>query len=218
MALVRGLSGWIFLNVLWIQLMNKTFHPVSLLFLPAALGIGLQIFQGAWDARAIALALLLLCLDQARMAGVDWLELAAVRSQLTATRSQTSDASEPSLSPDARLDRFAWVTLSTIAIELIGFYVAWQWLGFGVIIVLLSQLWFHGLAGIQLHPGEPEPIHDCGLGMRSPVLMADTVGILLVIFWLQAVAPLSMAVTLLAMVGLYGCVKYWPKGVSNASP
>ncbi len=188
--------------------MGQSVHPVSLLFLPAALGIGLQLPQGSWDYRCIALALLLLCLDQARMAGVDLLDIAAVRSPPASASFATL---EPSPTDDPRLDRFTWVTLSTIAIELIGFYLAWAALGWGVILVLISQLWFHGLAGVQLFPGAAEPVVPFGARLRSPVLIADSVGIILVVLWLQQVAPLTMALLLLGMVALYGGVKYGPE-------
>ena len=54
------------------QLMVKPFHPVMLCFLPAVAGFALQLGPAtALDHRCLALAMLLLCTDQARMAAVD---------------------------------------------------------------------------------------------------------------------------------------------------
>lgn len=187
---------------------------IFLSFLPAALGLAVQICLGqAWDQRCLALALLLLCLDQARMAQVDWRAIAAVAAQ------------DPL--GDLRVDRFRLVTLSTIALELVGFYIsgwyggtlaggellgselaATAWLAGGAVIVLVSQIWFHSLAGIQLQPGEAEPVVTLGMGARSPVLLADILGIGLVLLWFWGLWPLAMAGALLALVLVYGWVKY----------
>ena len=109
---------------------------------------------------------------------------------------------------DQRLDRFRWVTQSTIAIELVGFYIAGGWLGWGAFTVLLSQAWFNLLAQIRLHPEAPEPIQVRSLADRLPVLIADGVGLLLASFWIAQIAPLVNAALLLTIVLLYGWFKY----------
>ncbi len=142
----------------------------------------------------LAIALILLGLDQARMAIVDLQQIDQVQHI-------------PDFTADPSLQRFRWVTLSTIGIELAGFYGAIGELGWGAIVILLSQLWFHGLAGIQLRPGEERAIVPFGLRPRLPVLIADGVGIGLIILWMQNIAPLAMALGLLGMVLAYGLVK-----------
>jgi len=70
---------------------------------------------------------------------------------------------------DPRLDRFFMVTISTIVLELSGFYVAALWIGWGALIVLVSQIWFQCLAKIQLQPST-EKIIDHGIGPRTALL------------------------------------------------
>jgi hypothetical protein len=164
-----------------------------LLFLPASLGLLAQVFGGdKLSHQLLALALLLLCIDQARMAVVDLENVKQVKQQVQ----------------DPRLDNFYWVTVSTIVLELLGFYGSYIWLGWGAILVLLSQVWFNVLAGVQLQPGEENPIQTWGIPERSIVLIADGIGIILVSLWIAQIAPLWMALGLLAMVLIYGWLKY----------
>jgi hypothetical protein len=147
----------------------------------------------------LAIALLLLGIDQIRMAIVDLRQIAQVTAQLT--------------TPDPRLDRFRWVTYSTIGLEILGFGLAFWHLGWGAIVVLLSQVWFNLLAGVQLQPdGEPLTqdalIKNLGWRDRGIILVADGLGILLSGFWAIGWAPLGMAIGLLAMVLIYGVIKY----------
>ncbi|MFM7716861.1 MAG: hypothetical protein ACKO7A_30390, partial [Microcystis sp.] len=108
-----------------------------LLFFPASLGIISQIFSPEnLSAAILALGILGMCIEQARMAAVDLAEIAQFQQKTS----------------DPRLDRFFMVTISTIVLELSGFYVAAFWIGWGALIVLVSQIWFHCLAKIQLQP------------------------------------------------------------------
>jgi hypothetical protein len=167
---------------------------IFLLFFPACVGLMIKISQGGADRALFALALLLLAIDQARMATVDLTQVAAVKS--------------PIQTPDQRLDLFYRITLSTVIVELLGFYGALGNLGGGAMLVLLSQVGFNLLANIQLQPDTEEPIQDWGIADRLPVLIADGVGLALVCLWLSGVAPLVMAAALLFMVLIYGGIKY----------
>lgn len=171
------------------------------LFLPAGLGLlGKVIWalgwsdrtSSAWAVAILALGTLLICLEQAHMAVVDLHQIRAVKQQIQ----------------DPRLHHFHWITLSTIAIELLGFYVATVWLGCGALIVLLSQVWFNLLAKIQLHPAASELIQSWGIKHRLPVLIADGVGILLASLWIAQIVPLLDASILLSIVLVYGWIKY----------
>ncbi|HEY9879973.1 MAG TPA: hypothetical protein V6D29_16080 [Leptolyngbyaceae cyanobacterium] len=171
------------------------------LFLPAGLGLlGQVVWALGWSDRTastwavglLALGTLLICLEQAHMAVVDLRQIHLVKQQ----------------TPDPRLRHFYWITLSTIAIELIGFYVATPWLGWGALIVLLSQAWFNLLANIQLHPATPQPIRSWGIRDRLPVLVADGVGLLLASLWIAQIVPIWGASLLLSIVLIYGWVKY----------
>jgi hypothetical protein len=166
-----------------------------LLFFPASLGLLSQFISGnELSHQLLALALLLLCVDQARMAVVDLENFKQVKQKVQ----------------DVRLDNFYWVTVSTIVLELLGFYSSYIWLGWGAILVLLSQIWFNILAGIQLQPTEENPIQSWGVPERSIVLLSDGVGVILVGLWILQIAPLWMASGLLGMLVIYGWVKYAP--------
>jgi hypothetical protein len=172
------------LPVVWLML---------LFFFPASLGLLAQVFGGdELSHQLLALALLLLCIDQARMAVVDLEQIGQVKQRVQ----------------DTRLDNFYRATVSTIVLELLGFYGSYIWLGWGAILVLLSQVWFNVLAGIQLQPSEENPIQTWGIPERRIVLIADGVGIILVGLWIAQIALLGMASGLLAMVVIYGWVKY----------
>jgi hypothetical protein len=164
-----------------------------LLFFPASLGLLAQVFRGnELSHQLLALALLLLCIDQARMAVVDLEQIGQVKQRVQ----------------DTRLDNFYRATVSTIVLELLGFYGSHIWLGWGAILVLLSQVWFNVLAGAQLQPSEENPIQTWGISERRIVLIADGVGIILVCLWIAQIIPFWMASGLLAMVLIYGWVKY----------
>lgn len=166
-----------------------------LLFFPASLGLLSQFIGGnELSHQLMALALLLLCADLARMAVVDLEQVKQIKQHVQ----------------DARLDNFYWVTVSTIILELLGFYSSYIWLGWGAILVLLSQLWFNVFAGIQLQPIEEKPIQSWGIPERKFVLLADGVGVILVGLWILQIAPLWMAAGLLAMIVIYGWIKYAP--------
>ncbi|MBD2329380.1 hypothetical protein [Alkalinema sp. FACHB-956] len=166
---------------------------VSLLFLPALLGLGWQaIALVNWASRGLAIALLFLCIDQCRMAIADLEQVAEVKL----------------LVQNAQLEQFHRVTIATIVVELLGFYSAIGWLGWGVAIVLLSQVGFNIFAGIQLQPKASAPIIPWGIRDRLPVFIADGLGLVLIGCWLAGVQPLVMALGLLGMVSIYGLVKY----------
>jgi hypothetical protein len=166
---------------------------IVILFLPAIiiLAIGVTV-NSDLSTRLLVMALLLLCLDQMRMAIVDLQNIAAI----------------PASKKDDRLNWFRGVTLATIVVELFGFYLAGWYLGVGAIVVLLSQIGFNLCAGIQLEPQSHAPIVVWTWRDRWVVLVADIVGIGLVSFWLAKIATLGMSIGLLGMVLTYGVVKY----------
>jgi hypothetical protein len=166
---------------------------IALLFFPACLGLlGQVLGDAAFSEKLLALGILLLCVDQARMAVVDLEQVTAVKRQVA----------------DPRLQRFYQVTLITIVIELCGFYGASISLGWGAITILLSQVWFNLCAGIQLDPTSTMPIRAWGVRDRLPVLIANGIGLFLVSLWMLAIAPLWISSGLLGLLILYGCGKY----------
>ncbi len=177
---------------------------VLLLFTIALSGIVWQfIVRPQFEHRLLALALLLLGIDQARMAIVDL-------TQIHRLKPTTSDREAP------LLKWFETITWSTIALELIGFFLSWQWLGWGSSVVLLSQLWFNFLAGVQLVPDATPSIQTFGIKDRAVVLMADSFGLILCGLYGLTIQPFAMAIGLLSMVLLYGLIKYAPIAISDA--
>lgn len=149
--------------------------------------------------RLLAMALLLLGIDQTRMAIVDLTNIAAVRAKV--------DADHP------HLHWFERITRMTIGLELLGFYLSSSnfsvhWLGGGGGIVLLSQIWFNLLARFQLCPDHSEPIQAFGIRDRAIVLLADVVGLLLIGLHISGFFPLVSSTLLLLMVTLYLIIKY----------
>jgi hypothetical protein len=175
---------------------------LTLLFGGAIAGLLQQISVATSIAqRCLAIALFILCLDQTRMAIVDRLNIQTLQQQaMTDRRSETNDT--------PALQRFIWVTYTTIGLELVGFYLSWWWLGGGGGVVLVSQLWFNLLAGVQLVPDASPPIQPWGIRDRAIVLAADSLGLLLCSLYALNVQPLAMAIGLLSMVLLYGLIKY----------
>lgn len=164
------------------------------LFFPACLILlGQVIWSPAIADRLLALALLLLCIDQSR-AGVLDLEQALMAQEQT---------------PDPRLDRFYRITICAIAVALVGFYGAWLSLSFGAIVIFCGQLGFHCTAGIRLETAaEGMVIFPWGVKERWSILVANTVGLVFLSLWMQAIAPLWMASLILSMVLAYGAIKY----------
>jgi hypothetical protein len=174
---------------------------VILIALYVAAGVGLTtelLLSPNGSVRLLSLALLLLGADQARMAIVDLQNIQAVSEQIKSAQ----------LKHDPRLTRFSQVTISKIGLELIGLYLAWWNLGWGGLGVMCSQIWFNSLAGVQLNPHTDEPIQPWGIRDRSVILIADIAGLGLILLWIRQIAPLVDAIGLLAMVLLYGLMKY----------
>jgi len=167
---------------------------IFLLFFPACLGILSQIIRPeSFDHCLLALGLLIFTIDQARMAVLDLKNIESAREKIE----------------DIRLRYFYYTTISTIALELIGFYVASVQLGWGIILVLVSQVGFNFFANIRIQPNELTIIEDKTFSEKIVVLIADIVALILIGFWMNAIAPLSIVLTLWTMAIVYGCIKYF---------
>ncbi|BAZ41734.1 hypothetical protein NIES4101_77020 [Calothrix sp. NIES-4101] len=171
-------------------------QPVSttifLLFFPACMGIlGQAIWAKELTSQIIAIAMFFFCIEQARMAVKDL--------------NQIADAKQ--LVSDIRLDNFYIVTVITIAIELVGFYGSSVWLGWGAIIILLSQVWFNLLAKIKIQTSAKNIIENWKISERLPVLIADIVGLILVSVWMLKFASFWISLILGGMVVVYLSIK-----------
>ncbi|OLP18161.1 hypothetical protein BST81_14185 [Leptolyngbya sp. 'hensonii'] len=164
------------------------------LFCPAALGIllGQVIWEHELSHQLLAPGLVLFCIDQARMAVIDLEQITVAKQHLQ----------------DPRLDQFYWITVSTIVIELGGFYLASFFLGWGSLVVLLSQIWFNTLATIHLLPAPAIDIQPRSFQSRLPVLIANGVGVILISLWIMAMGQLWIDSILWGMTFAYGIVKY----------
>ncbi|MEL6158680.1 MAG: hypothetical protein AAGJ95_09285 [Cyanobacteria bacterium J06554_11] len=170
--------------------MRFSHRLIPFLFLPAGLGILLRLIQATSLAEGLlAIALILFCPELARMALVDVSNLTAIAQQ----------------QQDTRLDRFRNVVNSTIVLELAGFYIAFFSLPAGAIIVIFSQLWFNLLAGIELHPKSVPSVTSLGIPERTPLLIANGLGLFLLGLWVLwpnsnirtgSAAGLSLLITL----------------------
>ncbi len=178
---------------------------ILLLFLPAGLGLLIQAAYPALNPivaplsgsqRLLSLSLALFCLELAHMARVDLGNIAAI-----------------AVSPeDSRLRRFFRVTVSTVVLEVVGFYVALVSLQWGAIAIIFSQLWFNLLAGIQLWPGQSPPITPLGISERRAVLVANGLGLGLISLWPLPAVRIWIAVGLLTLIILFLIIKYgWQK-------
>lgn len=170
-------------------------------FLPAAVGLLWRCFNApSLPVRLLNLAFFLLCLEQARMATLDL---------------QQIQLANP-LQPSGPLRRLRRVTLTTIGLELLGFYSAVVWLTAGATWVLVSLIFFNSFAPVQIDRAgivAPRPLSD-----RLLVLAADGVSLLLVGLWHLQIAPLSVSLALVALIALYGGVKYGPSLLSQLKP
>ena len=168
---------------------------ITAAFAIAAVGILIWNLQPV-DRLAIALALASLCIDQGRMALVD----------LTNIRQVTLS--------DGRVRQFFIVTLIVIAVELIGFYLAWRWLAIGTALVLGSQLFFNTAAKIQLYPNSSEPIQPMRLKQRGPVLIANIIALGCVALWQASLLSQIASALLLVMLLTYLILKYFPTSLA----
>ena len=166
-------------------LIFASFFPACLLILRQA------IWSKQLSSSLLAAGLFLLAIDQARMADFDIRQVMAAKVNCQ----------------DRRLNRFFQLTLLTIALELAGFYVAQLSLGWGIQMVLLSQLMFNGLATIQLQISEVEVIIPRPIGDRLPLMIANGMAMVLMGLWMAKIAPLTIVSSLWAIAIAYAMLK-----------
>lgn len=161
---------------------------IFLLFFPAGLGILKQIIWGAeLSHQLLAVGMFVFSIEQARMAVKDLQQIADAKAVVK----------------NEQLNIFTFITIVTILIELIGFYISSSWLGWGSIIILISQLWFNLLANIKIQIVPEVVIQNWEIKERLSVLIADVLGIILVSLWMMQIASLGISVGLFALVLVY---------------
>jgi hypothetical protein len=137
---------------------------IFLLFFPACLGLLTQVIWGVeLTNQLVALGTFIFCIEQARMAVKDLRQIEDAKAHVQ----------------DVRLDTFYKVTVITIAVELLGFYTSTLWLGWGSILILLSQIWFNLLANVKIEFTNKADNYSfyrtSALTLSAPVLLLDDV-------------------------------------------
>ena len=185
------------------------------LYAPAIiLALWQAIVQPSLDQKLLAIAIFLLSLDLLKMAIFDLEQVAKVRLMLE-SKTGAIDSNEP------RLDRFFWVTIGTVTVELMGLYLTPIFLSGAAIVILFSQVGFNLLTQVQLMPEMPEmvdKIQSWRIRDRAVVLIADCLGIGLVILGQRGHWPIGTSVGLLLMVVIYGVIKYSKIYMRSADP
>jgi hypothetical protein len=145
---------------------------IFLLFFPACVGLLTQVIWGLeLTNQLVALGTFIFCIEQSRMAVKDLRQIEDAKACVH----------------DVRLDNFYKVTVITIVIELLGFYTSIVWLGWGSILILLSQIWFNLLAGVKIKfinqaAENTFKVNNYGLlstsalALSAPLLLKDTKG------------------------------------------
>lgn len=160
------------------------------LFMPATVGLLYQAVQPhPWPYRLLALALMLMSLEQAHMARVD-----LRHGEIVGQRSR-----------DPRLGHFGRVVMLAIAGQVAGFSIAaLGHLGWGMGLILLSLLGFNLAANIRLEPTSPRPIQAADWRSRLDVLALDAIALVLALLWIAQRAQGWVAGGLFAITVLYG--------------
>ncbi|BDA73601.1 unknown protein [Rivularia sp. IAM M-261] len=191
---------------------------IFLLFFPACVGLLTQVIWGIeLTNQLVALGTFIFCIEQARMAVKDLRQIEDAKAYVQ----------------DVRLNTFYQVTVITISVELLGFYTSIISLGWGSILILLSQIWFNLLANVKieyinqtdnynfystpavtlsapvslLDAAPSLKVRDWKVSERLPVLIADILGLILISFWMLQIGSLFISWILFAMVIAYGIAK-----------
>lgn len=185
---------------------------IGILFIPAGIGLLLHVAVSATLAeRLLAVALMIFCPELARMASVDLKNIEAIAQQQAQQKAQQPVE-------DSRLNRFLLVVVSTIVLEIAGFYLALISLPTGAIAVIFSQLWFNLLAGLQLWPGQTPAITAFGIKQRAPVLIANLLGFIFICLWPITGTRIWSASGLLTLIILFLIIKYLLPGSQPSYP
>ncbi len=180
--------------------MTRSAYWLFSLFFPACLLILRQVLgeNTPLDQRLLGVGFFLLAIDQARMAVFDLAQIQEVK-QLLSSKNQAPQ--------QLQLKRFSRLTWSTIAWELAGFYLGAINLGGGIMVVLLSQVWFNTLAQVRLCPESATPLEPRPWSEKIGVLVADGLCLIFMGLWLARIAPFTIVITLWTIAIVYAVVK-----------
>ena len=223
--------------LVWLSSHLWVARVVPLLFVPAIVMLLMRVIWAqaiatTTAALLITIALLLFCIELAWMAYVDLNNVSSITAQkmsqltiretdqcsgesaalLTSRTVPQTSMSVTEMHSEACnfLNRFFWTLMSTLVLELFGFYSALFSPPQGAFAVILSQLWFNCLAGVQLFPSRSPAIVLFGPRQRIDVLAANTVAILFLGLWPIFGMRLPAGIGLLTLIALFLVLKYAP--------
>ncbi|AFY54880.1 hypothetical protein Riv7116_2364 [Rivularia sp. PCC 7116] len=165
---------------------------IFLLFFPACLGILRQVI---WNTelthQLLAFGIFLFCIEQANMANQDLQQVADAKTKVQ----------------DARLDIFQRITIITIIIELVGFYLSSIYLGGGSLLILFGLIWFNLFANIKINHSANNIIKPWSITERLPVLIADVIGLILTSLWMLKIGDIWISWGLFVMAVVFCDIK-----------
>lgn len=165
-----------------------------LLFFPACIAILFK--QVIWGSelthQLLGFATFLFCIEQANMANQDLQKVSRLQRQIK----------------DIRLNVFYRITIITILLELMGFYLSSIWLGWGFILILISLIFFNLFVEINIHTSTVNIIRDWKITERFPVLIADIIGLILASLWILKIGNFWISWGLFGMATFYCCIKF----------
>ncbi|MDY6902970.1 MAG: hypothetical protein SWZ49_33595 [Cyanobacteriota bacterium] len=167
---------------------------IFLLFFPACIAILLK--QVIWGSelthQLLAFGTFLFCIEQANMANQDLQKVSRLQKQIK----------------DVRLNDFYRITIITIILELMGFYLSSIWLGWGFLLILISLIFFNLFVEINIHTSTVNAIHNWKITERFPVLIADAIAFILVSLWMLRIGDFWISWGLFSMAIFYCFIKF----------
>jgi hypothetical protein len=167
---------------------------IFLFFFPACIVILRQVFWSEeLSHQLLAFGIFLMCIEQANMANQDLQKVTDAKEQIK----------------DVRLNYFQIITIVTIIIELIGFYLSSIYLEWGSILIAIGLIWFNLFANIRINtsPENIIQIQNWNITERFPVLTADLIGLFLICLWILKIGELWISCGLFAMAVVYCNIK-----------
>ncbi len=100
------------------------------------------------------------------------------------------------------------IIISTIIIELFGFYLALFSLGWGTILVVISLIWFNTLAPLKVLETGQFSLTNYPFSDKVMILFADIICLVLMGLWVINFYPLIIAFMILFITLTFAGVKY----------
>ena len=211
--------------LLWLSAHPTGARLAAILFMPAiavlmtkiVVSMQATVITHSSPEQLLSIALFLFCIELAWMAYVDLRNAALVASLLSSPATHLPDvppldtcSPTESTKEIALLNRFFSVVVSTVVLELVGFYAALFSLLVGAVLVIVSQLWFNLLAGVALYPAQSPPVVLFRPKDRVDVLSANCAALFSLSLWPLFGMRLSAAISLLLLITLFLTLKYVP--------